>query len=146
MYVLTETRARKRCCSIKVSVYFSIELCIDKYIYTLFAFFTLKRHLWFDGQNVLRDISLFDFITRAAVGRTLSHILPTCANVRARIVSILLILPHRQSCSADAASHAAPVETQYEPKKRQGSLAGKNRGVRRRDVYIREQWQRYMHT
>ena len=28
------------------------------------------------------------------------------ADVRARIVSVLLILPHRQSCSADAASRA----------------------------------------
>jgi len=35
------------------------------------------------------------------------------ADVRARIVSVLLILPHRQSCSADAASRA-PLGTWYE--------------------------------
>lgn len=132
MYVLTETG--KRYCSIKVSVYFSIErVRIDqyilKYIYMLFAFPTLKRHLH-TIRSEKRITSLFDFITRAAVGESTfpTSILPTRECPHARIVSILLILPHRQSCSADAASHAFLVETQCEPKKRQGPPVEKNRG------------------
>lgn len=81
------------------------------------------------------------FGTRAAgVARTFLEVpAQFCrhAAVRARIVSVLLILPHRQSCSADAASRAAlsnMIRASLRAVKRTTSPLGKNRDTQREEA------------
>lgn len=66
-----------------------------------------------------------------------SHEILPDARECARIVSVLLILPHRQSCSADAVSHASLAETQYELKTESAtqSACGEKSRARGHDVF-----------